>query len=204
MVVHEASWSAPSWLLLFSPSPSKLPGLPPGSDLLRVTSASVTSATVIQIRIYQQSWETFPGLKCSEACDSRIQGCATSETNKHSHVYAVVLLCQTWQTDDIACPSGLYRELCLGMVLCKGFLNVSLFWDCPLQMQGKKEVGVPEGRLGKLLGQTEKTTFNFRSYIFPCKYVYFITGASLHEDLSDGCYLSLILALAATRLRRGA
>lgn len=81
MAAHEASWSAPSWLLLFSPSPSRLPGLPPGSDLLRVTSASVTSATVIQIRIHQQSWETFPGLKCSEACDSRIQGCATSETN---------------------------------------------------------------------------------------------------------------------------
>lgn len=131
------------------PAPSELPGLLPSSDMLKVTSVSVTSVTVIQIRIYQWSWETFPGLTCGEACDSRSQCCPTSETNKHAHVQVVALPRQTQRTDDIIqimFLSGYFREMWMGRVLGRLSQCFSSFYGgCPLWMQGK-EAGVLKGR----------------------------------------------------------
>ena len=138
-------------------------------DSLGVTSASVTSATVMQIRIYQPSRETFPGPRCSEACDSRIPGRAAAEASARGHVRAVAWPRRTWQTDtvQIICPAGLCRELLAG----EGFVQrlaesfSALCGGRPLQMQGKRRLVAPKGRSWakrELPGQTEEAKLGLR------------------------------------------
>lgn len=83
-----------------------------------------------------------------------IQGCATSETNKHSLIQAVVLPCQTWQTDDIiqlVCPSAAFREL----LARKGFmqrLSKCFSAEVLLCKMEKEEASIPKRQVQDKMG----------------------------------------------------